>query len=91
MEKRNFALGKKNYILIAIAICLIVIGFLLMSGGGSTDSISFNPDIFSARRIRIAPIVVLSGFLIMIIAIIYQPKEKNTIYNKDLISDNKKD
>jgi len=90
MKKSNFALGKKNFILIAIAICLIVIGFLLMSGGGSTDSISFNPEIFSARRIRIAPIVVLSGFLIMIVAIIYQPKEKSTTHTKNRISDNKK-
>ena len=50
MAKRDFAFGKENFILIAVAVACIVLGFILMSGGGSGDN-TFNPDIFSARRI----------------------------------------
>ena len=49
MAKRDFAFGKENFILIAAAVACIVLGFILMSGGGSGDN-TFNPDIFSARR-----------------------------------------
>ena len=49
MAKRDFAFGKENFILIAVAVACIVLGFILMSGGGSGDN-TFNPDIFSARR-----------------------------------------
>ena len=51
MAKRDFAFGKENFILIAVAVACIVLGFILMSGGGSGDN-TFNPDIFSARRDR---------------------------------------
>ncbi len=61
--------GKNNYILIALSLFLIVLGFALMSGGGSVDGVSFNPAIFSTRRIIVAPIVSLLGFLLMVIAI----------------------
>lgn len=65
--------GRKNYILIGLSIAIIVIGFALMSGGGSEDPNVFNPEIFSTRRIVIAPAVCLVGFLLMIVAILIKP------------------
>ena len=50
MAKRDFAFGKENFILIAVAVAVIAIGFMLMSGGGSQDPTGFNPEIFSSRR-----------------------------------------
>ena len=54
MAKRDFAFGKENFILIAVAVAVIAIGFMLMSGGGSQDLTGFNPEIFSSRRIVVA-------------------------------------
>mgnify|MGYP001539208987 CR=1 FL=1 len=54
MAKRDFAFGKENLILIAVAVAVIAIGFMLMSGGGSQDPTGFNPEIFSSRRIVVA-------------------------------------
>ena len=70
MARRDFAFGKDNFLLIAVAVVLIVVGFLLMSGGGSKDGVSFNPEIFSARRIVIAPLVTVLGFVTMIVGIL---------------------
>lgn len=75
MEKRDFAFSKANYVLLAIGMVVIVIGFLLMSGSGSTET-TYDPDIFSARRIKVAPLVCLVGFVSMIYAVIYRPKNK---------------
>jgi hypothetical protein len=61
-EKSNFALGAENYKLLAIGFAIIVIGFLLMLGGKSPSPDKFSSDIFSFRRITLAPIVVLAGF-----------------------------
>lgn len=65
-----------NYWLMAGCLALIVIGFLLMSGGGSTVEGGFNPDIFSTRRIVVGPLLAFIGFLAMAFAIIYSPKTK---------------
>lgn len=65
-----------NYWLMAGCLALIVIGFLLMSGGGSTVEGGFNPDIFSTRRIVVGPLLAFIGFLAMAFAIIYSPKSK---------------
>ena len=70
MARRDFAFGKENFLLIAVAVVLIVVGFLLMSGGGSKDGVSFNPEIFSARRIVIAPLVTVLGFVTMIVGLL---------------------
>ena len=70
MARRDFAFGKENFLLIAVAVVLIVVGILLMSGGGSKDGVSFNPEIFSARRIVIAPLVTVLGFVTMIVGIL---------------------
>ncbi|NND78078.1 MAG: DUF3098 domain-containing protein [Flavobacteriales bacterium] len=67
--------SKQNYILLIIGIVIVLIGFVLMSGGGSEDPTQFNPDIFSARRITIAPIVVLFGYMFVVYAIMKKPKD----------------
>ena len=61
--------------MIAVSVACIVLGFLLMSGGGSGDS-TFNPEIFSARRIVVAPIVTMIGFVVMIFGILRNRKDK---------------
>lgn len=73
MNKRNFAFDKVNYILLAIGMAIVVLGFILMSGGASTET-AYNPDIFSVRRIKVAPVVCLFGFLSMIYAVMRKPK-----------------
>ena len=74
---KDFAFGKENFVLIAIAIVFIIIGFALMSGGGAADNTSFNPDIFSPRRIVVAPIVTVFGFALVVVGIL--KKSKTTI------------
>jgi membrane-bound ClpP family serine protease len=61
--------------LLIIGVVLIAIGFILMTGGGSENPEVFNPDIFSFRRITLAPILVLAGFVVEIFAIMIKPKE----------------
>ncbi len=74
MKKDNFAFDKTNLIMIAIGVAVVVVGFLLMTGPSSTSD-HFEPDIFSARRIKVAPLVCLAGFLFMIYAVIRKPKD----------------
>ena len=73
MDKRNVAFGRMNFILLAISMVIVVIGFILMAGDGSTDQ-AYNPDIFSARRIKVAPLVCLFGFVSMIYAVVHKSK-----------------
>ncbi|MCI7011153.1 MAG: DUF3098 domain-containing protein [Prevotella sp.] len=73
MDKRNFAFDRVNYILLAVGMAVVIIGFILMSGDGSTEA-AYDPDIFSARRIKVAPVVCLAGFVSMIYAVIRKPK-----------------
>ncbi len=75
MDDKKFALGKKNFIMIAIAIAIIIIGFCLMAGGKTTEETGFNPAIFNTRRIVIAPIVTIAGYILVIWAIL--KKDKN--------------
>lgn len=72
---KDFAFGKENFVLIAIAVVLIIIGFVMMSGGGATDSTSFSPEIFSTRRIVVAPIVTILGFAMVVVGILRKPKD----------------
>jgi len=72
----DFALGKENYYLIIAGFVIILIGFLLMVGGKSDNPNVFNKEIFSFRRITLAPIVVLFGFIFEIYAIMKRPSEK---------------
>ncbi|MCD8319036.1 MAG: DUF3098 domain-containing protein [Paraprevotella sp.] len=72
MDKRNFAFDKVNFILLAIGMAVVIVGFILMSGPGSSET-TFDPDIFSVRRIKVAPVVCLFGFLFIIYAILRKP------------------
>jgi hypothetical protein len=74
----SFALPKENYIYLVIGFAIIIIGFLLMIGGKSDDPKIFNKDeIFSFRRITLAPVIVLAGFIFEIWAIMRKPKTQN--------------
>lgn len=72
--EKEFAFGKENYIITIVGFVCIVTGFILMSGGGSEDPTVFSEEIFSARRITVAPVVVLLGFAIEIFGIMYRSK-----------------
>lgn len=74
--KQKLALSKINFILIAIGAVIIIAGLLLMTGPSSTET-HFEPDIFSTRRIVVAPLVCFVGFIFMIVAIMYRKKESN--------------
>ena len=74
MDNKNFAFDKTNFILLAIGMAIVVIGFLLMVGPNSTDT-AFEPDIFSMRRTKVAPVVCLFGFVSMIYAVVRKPKD----------------
>ncbi|PNQ75462.1 DUF3098 domain-containing protein [Hanstruepera neustonica] len=74
--RAEFIFGKKNYKFMLIGLAFIALGFILMSGGGSDDPNVFNPDIFSWRRIRLAPALVLIGFGIEVYAILLNPDKK---------------
>lgn len=74
-SNKDFAFGKENYMLVIAGLVLIAIGFFLMSGGGSDDPAVFSEEIFSARRITVAPIVILLGFAVEIYAIMKKPKD----------------
>jgi len=71
----DFPFARENYRLLIIGVAVIVIGFVLMIGGGSDDPNVFNPEIFSFRRITLAPLVALSGFVFIIYAIMKKPGE----------------
>ena len=72
MDKKDFAFGRTNFILLGIGMLVVIIGFLLMAGGSSTNE-AYNPDIFSARRIKVAPVVCFIGFISMIYAVVHNP------------------
>jgi membrane-bound ClpP family serine protease len=77
-EKESFALTRQNYILLVIGFAIIVLGFILMIGGKSNDPTVFNEkEIFSFRRITLAPIIVLAGFIFEIWAIMKKPKSEH--------------
>ena len=76
--KSNFLFGKKNYKFMLIGIVFIAVGFILMSGGGSDDPNVFDESIFSWRRIRLAPTLVLIGFGIQVYAILLNPDKSDS-------------
>lgn len=73
-KEKEFAFQKQNYFLLLIGLVIIIIGFILLSGGGSDDPTQFSEDIFSDRRIVVAPIVILSGFGFIFYAIMKKSK-----------------
>jgi len=77
-KKKQFALGPENYKLMLIGFAIIVLGFTLMIGGGSDDPVNyFNEEMFSFRRITVAPVLVLAGFAFEVYAIMKRPKKEN--------------
>lgn len=74
-EKKGFPLGKQNFIMMAVSFAIIVIGFALMTGSTTTET--FNEDIFSTRRLTVGPMLSLFGFIAMIVAILWTPKNKH--------------
>jgi len=74
-SKPIFAFGKENYILMLVGVGLIILGFALMTGGGSKDPNVFNEEMFNFRRITLAPILILIGFGVEIVAIMKRPKD----------------
>ena len=76
MNKNSFAFGKINYIMMAVSVVIVLIGFVLMSGGQSTEE-AYDPSIFNARRIKVAPVICFVGYVSMIFAILYRPKKSN--------------
>ncbi|MFA5712703.1 MAG: DUF3098 domain-containing protein [Bacteroidales bacterium] len=77
IKSTNFALPKKNFLYIVIGVIVLIIGFILMSGGGTEDPNIFpQEEIFSFRRITLAPLFILAGFAIEIFALLYIPKSE---------------
>ena len=73
MDKKKFAFDNTNFLLLASGMVVVTNGFLLMTGPSSTPT-HFEPDIFSVRRIKVAPVVCLLGFVFMIYAVLRKPK-----------------
>lgn len=73
--KKEFAFGRINFILLAVSMVVVVIGYILMSGSGSNHE-HFNESIFDFRHTTLAPVVCFFGYLMMIVAILYSPKNK---------------
>lgn len=76
VAKSDFIFGKKNYKFMLIGLGFIAFGFILMAGGGSDDPNVFDESIFSWRRIRLAPTLILIGFGIEVFAILLNPEKK---------------
>jgi len=75
MDKKKLAFDKVNFILLAVGMLIVIIGFILMSGGESTET-HYDPSIFNTMHIKVAPVVCFIGFISMIYAILRKPKDK---------------
>ena len=73
IEKNKLLFGKRNYQLMILGLVFITLGFFLMSGGGSDDPNVFSDEIYNFRRIRLAPFLVVFGFIIEVYAIMKNP------------------
>lgn len=75
-KKPGFAFGKENYRILIIGVVIIVIGYLLMIGGGSDNPNEFHAEeLFSFRRITLSPIVILTGFVVVLFGIMKKSKD----------------
>ena len=74
-NEKEFLFGKRAYRIMGVGIALIVLGFVLMTGGGSDDPNVVNGELGSARRIRVAPTLVLAGFAVLVVAILATKKK----------------
>lgn len=75
MAEKDYLFNKKRYRFLILSILIIGIGFVLMSGGESTDPDIFNNEIYNFRRIRLAPLMVVLGFVLCIFSILYKDKK----------------
>ena len=66
--------SKVNYIMMAVGVVILALGYLLLSGGGSDDPAVFNNDMFDTRRLVVAPILIVLGFVVEIVAIMFRKK-----------------
>ena len=73
----DFVFCKTNYILMIAGIIILALGYILLSGGGSDDPNTFNNAMFDARRLIVSPILIVVGFIVEILAIMYNPKKKD--------------
>ncbi len=71
----SFVFTRKNYTLLIIGLVVLVLGFLLMSGGGSDDPEVFSEAMFGFRRLTLAPILIIVGYIIELFAIMYREKQ----------------
>lgn len=74
MNREKFAFDKTNFILLAVGMAVVIVGFVLMTGSSSSPT-HFEPDIFSVRRIKVAPVICLLGFVSIIYAVVRRPKK----------------
>lgn len=81
MDRQKFAFDKTNFILLAIGMAVVILGFVLMTGPSSTPT-HFEADIFSVRRIRVAPVICLLGFVSIIYAVVRRPQTKGQVNNE---------
>ena len=82
MTKEKFAFDKRNFVLLAVGMAVVIVGFLLMTGPSTTPD-HFEPDIFSVRRTKVAPLVCLAGFVFMIYAVMRKPKSGTSIKKEE--------
>lgn len=75
-DKQKFAFDKMNFILLAIGMVVVILGFILMTGPSSSE-VAFQPDVFSVRRIKVAPAVCFLGFIFMIYGVMHKPKTES--------------
>ena len=75
MAEKDYLFNKRRYRFLILSIFIIGIGFLLMSGGESTDPDIFNNEIYNFRRIRLAPLMIVLGFVLCIFSILYKDKK----------------
>lgn len=75
-KKFQFAFGRTNYILMAVGLIVLALGYILLSGGGSEDPNQFNEAMFDTRRLYVAPILIVVGFVVEIVAIMFKGKKE---------------
>lgn len=73
-NKKNFAFGKRNYIIMIIGLIILAAGYILLSGGGSKDPDYFNEALFNARRLVVAPLLIMAGLIVEVYAIMTKNK-----------------
>ncbi len=88
MENSVMALSRENFKYIIVGCVIVIVGFILMSGGGTEDPTQFNKEeLFSFRRITLAPFLVMLGYGVVLFGILKRPKKGTTIENSDIIEE----